>query len=89
VIAGLSEIERDMLAGAVAKPEGEDFAGAKMSVAALPAAISVISWSSVGVSVLIGLVSEMAGLSELKPLRSSADFDASVGFETASYEVSL
>jgi hypothetical protein len=54
VIAGLNEIKRDMLAGVRAKPGREDFAGVRMSVAALPAAMSVIFWSSVRRSVVIG-----------------------------------
>jgi hypothetical protein len=53
VIAGRDEIKRDMLAGPGAKPGREDFAGAKMSAAALPVAISVMSWSSVGMCVVI------------------------------------
>jgi hypothetical protein len=89
VITGLNEIERDMFAGAEAKPGREDFASAKMSVVALPAAISVISKSSVARSLAIGLLSKLPESSELKRLRSCPDFGVFVGSETATHELRL
>jgi hypothetical protein len=89
VIAGLNEIERDMLAGAGAKPGRKDFASAKMSVVALPAAISMISKNSVARSLAIGLLSKLPKSGELKRLRSSADLSVFVGSETATHELRL
>jgi hypothetical protein len=89
VIAGLNEIERDMLAGVGAKPGRDDFASANLSVVALPAAISVISKSSVTRSLAIGLLSKLPEPGELKRLRSNADLSVFVGSETATHELRL
>jgi hypothetical protein len=69
--------------------EGTTSASAKMSVVALPAPISMISKSSVARSLAIGLLSKLPESSELKRLRSSADFGVFVGSETATHELRL